>query len=336
MTWGPVMELMSREMAEQPVVLGRLVDRFPQLVEAVAGLLPRPPGSVVLLARGSSDNAALLGRYAVELVTGRPVALAAPSLVTRYGVRSDYRGVLVVAVSQSGQTPEITQTASALRRAGAVTVAVTNDVTSPLATAVDLALDLGAGEERAVPATKTVTAQMLVLLAVAGALGPLSLGTTELTRLPVAVARALDTPAPVQALADRWAGRDALLVVARGLLLSAAHETALKIRECAGVAAVGMASSDLLHGPVAALRPGSPVLVLAGDPATDADLDDLERQLAGRDIDLARLDGSAEVSPLLAPLVATVRGQQLGRALARARGLDPDRPAGLAKVTRTH
>lgn len=327
---------MVQEMSEQPSVLARVVDHFPQLVEAVADLLPEPPSSVVLLARGSSGNAAVLGRYAIELATGRPVGLAAPSLVTRYGVRSDYRGVLVVAVSQSGQTPEITQTAAALRAAGATTLALTNTSTSPLARAVDLTLDLQAGDELAVPATKTVTAQMLALLAVASALGPLPLDAAALACLPAAVARALEDRAPLEALAQRWAEQENLLVAARGVLLSAALEAALKIRECAGVASVAMSSSDLLHGPIAALREGSAVLVVTGDPATGADLVALEQALAERDVDLARIEAGSEVAPLLAPIVATVHGQQLARALARARGMDPDSPRGLSKVTRTH
>lgn len=330
------MEQMNLEMTEQPAVLSRLVARFPQLVEAIAGLVPRSPSAVVLLARGSSDNAAVLGRYAIELATGRPVAMAAPSLVTRYGVVSDYRGVLVVAVSQSGQTPEITQTATALRAAGATTLAITNDGSSPLARAVDLAVDLNAGDELAVPATKTVTAQMLALLAVGGALGSLPMVSSDLERLPGAVARTLEENAAAEALAQAWSERETLLVAARGLLLSAALETALKIRECAGVASVGMSSGDLLHGPIAALRPGSAVLVVAGDPATDADLADLDKQLAERKVDVRWWKAEGAVIPLLAPLVATVRGQQLASALARARGMDPDTPAGLSKVTRTN
>ena len=330
------MDLMSREMAQQPAVLERLVDRFPQLVAAVAALTPEPPCAVVLLARGSSGNASLLGRYAIELATGRPVAVAAPSLVTRYDVRSDYRGVLVVAVSQSGQTPEICQTVAALGGAGATTLAITNDSDSPLAQAVHATLDLAAGPESAVPATKTVTAQMLALLAVASALGSLPLETGHLRDLPAAVSRALQSAATYDALADRWAQRQDLLVVARGLLLAAAKETALKIRECAGLAAEGMSSSDLLHGPIAALRQGSAVLLLGGDPATDADLSDLQHHLSDRDVDLEALRAGADVVPLLAPLVATVHGQQLARALSRARQLDPDRPPGLSKITRSH
>lgn len=334
------MQMMSTEMAEQPAVLSRIIDRFPQLVDAVTRLAPRRQGSVVLLARGSSDNAAVFGRYVIELTTGRPVALAAPSLVTRYHVRSDYRDVLLVALSQSGQTPEITENVLALRAAGATALAITNDAASPLADAAQLVLDLEAGDELAVPATKTVTAQMLMLLAVGSALGSLRL--PGLARLPLAVANLLADATAAEDLARRWADQDALLVVARGPMLAAAMETALKVRECAGVFAVAMSSGDLLHGPIASVQPGAAVLIVDGDPATDPDLQSVRRRLSDRGVDVADawpdrgVTALTTLSPLLLPVAATVRGQQIAQALATARGTDPDSPPGLTKVTRTH
>jgi len=324
--------LMDAEMAEQPALLARLVDGFAGDVAAVAGLVVEPPSAVVLVGRGSSDNAAVLGRYAIEMATGRPTALAAPSLTTRYGGLPDYRGVLVVALSQSGQTPEIASTVRALRAAGARVLVITNDERSPVAAAAQLVLPLGVGPERAVPATKTVTAQMLKLLAVAAALGPLPLSRGVIA-----------DRAPATALAQRWSGADGLLVVARGLLLAAALETALKVRESAGVTAIGTSSADLLHGPIGAVQPGSAVLLVDGDPATAADLRDLGARLVALGVSAARMGTGGDdelalapgLEPLLLPIVATVRGQQLAGALARVRGLDPDAPAGLSKVTRT-
>lgn len=335
--------LMDAEMAEQPALLARLVDGFAGDVAAVAGLVVEPPSAVVLVGRGSSDNAAVLGRYAIEMATGRPTALAAPSLTTRYGGLPDYRGVLVVALSQSGQTPEIASTVRALRAAGARVLVITNDERSPVAAAAQLVLPLGVGPERAVPATKTVTAQMLKLLAVAAALGPLPLSREALEQLPAAVAKVIADRAPATALAQRWSGADGLLVVARGLLLAAALETALKVRESAGVTAIGTSSADLLHGPIGAVQPGSAVLLVDGDPATAADLRDLGARLVALGVSAARMGTGGDdelalapgLEPLLLPIVATVRGQQLAGALARVRGLDPDAPAGLSKVTRT-
>jgi glucosamine--fructose-6-phosphate aminotransferase (isomerizing) len=282
-----------------------------------------------------------LGRYAAELATGRPAALAAPSLITRYRPPHDCGGVLAVALSQSGRTPEIDAALRAMRAAGARTVAITNETSSPLAVGADLVLALDAGEERAVPATKTVTAQLLSVLAIAAALGPLPVDAQDLVALPGQIYTVLNDPAPARSLAQRWAEQPTLLAVARGFLLAAALETALKIRETAAITAVGTSSADLVHGPVAAVRPGAAVLMLDGDPATVADVSELRRRLSAIGADVATMApgaGSALTIPtaraaLLAPILATVRGQQLALELALARGRNPDAPAGLSKVT---
>ena len=165
------MTLMAQDMREQPAVLARLVDRFDADVERVKTVVPDPLGGVTFVARGSSDNAAVFGRYLAELAGGRPAGLAAPSLLTLYNARVDYRGQLAVALSQSGETPEIVDVCEQLRKAGARTVAIVNDADSPLAEAVEVVLAVNAGPERAVPATKTVTGQLLAVAAVAAALG---------------------------------------------------------------------------------------------------------------------------------------------------------------------
>ncbi|MBN9620190.1 MAG: SIS domain-containing protein [Actinobacteria bacterium] len=326
---------MYREMADQPAVLERLVERFDDSVAAVGRLLTQPPVATVFLGRGSSDNAATLGRYAAEFASGRPAASAAPSLVTRYRAPRDYRGVLVVALSQSGRTPEIAATTAALREAGAWTVAITNDEQSPLADAAELTLALDAGPELAVPATKTVTAQLLQVLAVSAALGPLPLSATDLAALPAAVATELADADDLVALGQRWAEHSTLLAAARGLQLAAAQETALKIRETAQLTALGTSSADLLHGPIASVRAGSPVRLLDGDPATADDLAALQARLTDQGVDVARLGGRPQPM-LLAPILATVRGQRLALELTLARGLSPDAPRGLSKVTVTH
>ena len=155
---------MLREMAEQPEVLARLLSRRIEVgVEAPAG--------TIIVARGSSDHAAIYGRYLLELATRRPVALAAPSLFTRYGAETDASGWLVVGVSQSGRTPEIVDVVERLRATGGHAIAITNNGDSPLAEAAETVIELGAGEENAVPATKTYTAQMAAFAVLANALG---------------------------------------------------------------------------------------------------------------------------------------------------------------------
>ena len=178
--------LMAAEMASQPEVLARLVARAPADTAAVRAVVPRPLAGVVFLARGSSDNAAVFGRYLAELCAGQ-AGLAAPSLYTRYHADVNWRGYLMVALSQSGATPEIISTCRAVRSAGATVIGITNEPGSPLADAVDLVLPTEAGPELAVPATKTVTAQLAVLVTVAAALGTGPAVADTLAGLPAAV-----------------------------------------------------------------------------------------------------------------------------------------------------
>ena len=318
---------MRQEMGEQPGVLERLIERGVQLA-------PRELAGVVIVARGSSDNAAIYGRYLLELATGRPVALAAPSLHTRYGARTDASGWLVVGVSQSGATPEIVTVVERLRATGGFAVAITNDPQSPLAATSDTVIELGAGAEKAVPATKTFTAQLAAFAVLAAALGDVPWAAAELARVPQAVAEVINHEEQVRALAERWARSEELVVTARGWLYPAALETALKVREAALVSAQGFSVADFLHGPIAAVDPGAAVLALRADGPAAADVDEALTALKAREADTQVMvfDGLPEA---LTPIPASVRGQQLALELALRRGLDPDAPRGLNKVTIT-
>lgn len=326
---------MAAEMAQQPQILQASIDHAEVTRARVRAVVPQRLHGVALVARGSSDNAAVYGRYLLELTAGVPVGLVAPSIHTRYHARVDYRGQLVIALSQSGATPEIVTAAKRLRAAGARTIAVTNDGASELAAVCELSLPVEAGPERAVPATKTVTAQMLMLALIASALGEPPFAEEQLAALPQAAARLLDDERPAGALAADWADAKRLVVVARGLMLGAALETALKIRETAAVHAEGISAADLLHGPIAALDAQLPVLVLRGGAATNDDLHALGRRLAAEGVPSVQWTPAPELPEALAPIAATVRGQQLARAWALERELDPDAPAGLSKVTVT-
>ena len=351
-------ELMSAEMAEQPDVLARVTARAPADAEAVRAVVPDPLAGVVFLARGSSDNAAVFGRYLAELRAGRPAGLAAPSLYTRYHATVDWRGYLVVALSQSGATPEIISTCRAMRAGGAVVLGITNEPESPLGDAVDLLLSTDAGRERAVPATKTVTAQLAVLVTVTSALragaaagtagaagGAGAAGTAgaaggaadggALDGLPGAVAGVLGDPGPVERLADRWRALDRLVVAGRGLAYAAALETALKVKETTGILAEGISTADLLHGPIAAVYAGAPVLLVDGGGPADTDLDELRALLGRRRAQAASLPVRPGLPEAVHVIAAITRGQQLARELARARHVDPDAPAHLSKVTAT-
>lgn len=342
---------MDAEMRQQPDVLAAMAERFDDLGGRVAALFGQHrPAGVAFLARGSSDHAALLGRYAVELQTGLPTTLVAPSLATAYGRSPDgFRGWLLVALSQSGRTPEIVEVARRFDAVGARVVAVTNDAASELAGAAHATIELGAGPEHAVPATKTVTSQMLAVLAVASGLGQGGcapqgrLTQRQVAELPQAVADILEDEEPVRAVAELFAGHNRLAVVGRGACYPAALETALKLQETTGLLAHGFSTADFRHGPIAVTGPHAPALLLAGSGPADADTLELRTALAerGAQVRLAGTSAQADVSwPSLGHLgeclPATVRGQQLALAVSRALGIDPDQPAGLNKVTLTH
>lgn len=337
--------LMAAEMAEQPRVLGALAARRGELIAEVRAALgggdaPAPVG-IVLVARGSSDNAAVFGRYVLELATRRPVALAAPSLVTRYGVDDRLDGWLAVGVSQSGQTPEIVTVLERYGAAGATTVAITNDRDSPLAATAHATLDTAAGAERAVPATKTVTSQFAAFAILAEALG----GDPALPwdALPGATAAVLADDAPATAaaasIADDTTG---LVAIARGLLLGAALEAALKVKETTGILAEGASAADFLHGPIAVVRRGLPVLTLSAGGPTATDVTafaDAARARGGHVLSISPsgdLPIPTTLGDGLSSITAIIRAQQLARAISLQRGIDPDAPFGLSKVTETH
>jgi glucosamine--fructose-6-phosphate aminotransferase (isomerizing) len=334
---------MAEEMAEQPERLAELIARRGEIASQVLEALPRPLAGTALVARGSSDHAATFGAYLLEIATNRPVALVSPSVLTLYRAETDFSGFLVISVSQSGRTPEIVEVTERARKKGACTVAFTNDATSPLAEAAQLVVDLGAGQERAVPATKTVTAQLAAFALVASALGDIGLTARSLAELPGQVATVLADPGPAEAVAEWLDGADRMVAVARGILYGAAREVALKVEETTALFTAGYSAADLRHGPIAIAPTGLPVLALAHPGPVAADVMGLAGELShrGAKVNLGGpLPGSAlpwpvEAPEALAPVLAVVRGQQLALALARRLGRDPDHPPGLNKVTAT-
>jgi glucosamine--fructose-6-phosphate aminotransferase (isomerizing) len=259
-----------------------------------------------------------------------------------YDAPIDYTGWVVVALSQSGQTPEIVTITERLRRAGAATVAITNSATSALADVADVTVSLDAGEELAVPATKTVTSSLLGVLTVAAALGTLPCWADSLAALPDITAALLSDVDAVTSAGTALAKADRVVVTARGLLLPAALETALKLQETTGMLAQGLSTADLRHGPVAATGPDVPVVALAAPGAAEADTRALVAEVRARGARAVVLGAQPDdtvslpdLPELLAPIPAVVRGQQLALAASLARGVDPDRPTGLRKVTPT-
>lgn len=340
---------MRREIAQQPEAVARTLDRLLPLAPELAGLA-RPTRQLLLIARGSSDNAAVYAQYLTSIRTGRLATLASPSMATAYRAGVDLSGVLAVAVSQSGRTEEIVESLVWARDGGAQTVAVTNDAASPLADAADLALVTEAGVEEAVPATKTYTTQLAALAVLALALAPDAADElAALKAVPDAIQRGLDSAEAAEELAQRLTYVQRMVVSGRGYAASTALELSLKLKEACYVTAVGLSYADLLHGPIAVVDPHTPVLLTAaGEGPVLTGMAAVAHRAAaagahvygiGGDPDFAAacratLPGT-DLPEHLAPFGLVVPGQLLVEALARAKGLDPDSPRGLRKVTQT-
>src|SRR6478609_992217 len=343
------------EMAEQPEVLARIVAERPRLTDELRSALPDRLRGACLVARGSSDNVAVHARYLLELALGRPVASVAPSVVTRYHRALDVRDHLVVALSQSGRTPEIVDVASRMADSGAVVVGVTNDPDSPLAQISAVTLTVGTTKELAVPATKTVTGQLALVTLLAEAV---EAGLTEYTggerawsALPDVVGQVLGDERGLDDAVELLRTRPTGIHLARGLTYAAALEGALKCKETSRRVHEGYSSADFLHGPLTVASPE--VAVIAYGAAGPVLADVVETVRAAVDLgspvigigapevcrglpDAVGLPVPQDLGEALAVVPLVVRGQQLAISTALALGLDPDSPHGLNKVTATH
>jgi len=340
---------MATEISQQPAVLAATLDA---LLPSVAALrsLARDRTRVMFVARGSSTNAAVYGRYVCELHGRRPSALASPSVATHYGARLDLSDTLVVGLSQSGRTAEIAQTMAWARTCRAATVAITNAAGSPLASSVDIALITRAGEERAVPATKTYTAQLAALAVLGVALAPAGdvIGR-DLSRVPDEMQRVLSQDEAVTAAASLFVDRPHAVVTSRGYALSTAQELSLKLLETCCLPSLGLSYADLLHGPVALVGQDTAAIVIAPpDGPMRTPLGEIATQLSARGAAVVGIGGDdafalgcdvalarTTLPEALAPLVLVIPGQQLVEELARRLGHDPDAPHGLSKITQT-
>jgi len=344
------MSQVETEIREQPDVLERLLREGRERTEEIAARIrQRAPRYVVIAARGSSDNAARYAQYLFGAHNRLPVCLATPSLFTLYESGPRLAGALVVGVSQSGRSPDIVAVLEAARRDGSLTVAITNEPGSPLAKAAEHVLPLGAGPERAVAATKTYTASLGALAMLSAALDTDAVRSRELARLPALVAGTLDENAALDDKVARYRYAEQFVVVGRGFNYSTAFEIALKMKETSYIVAEPYSPADLLHGPVAMIDRGFPALVVAPSGRVLPDLASLMSTLEERRAELVAISDDAGVlararvglrlpdgiPEWLSPLAAVVPGQLWAVALARSRGLDPDRPRGLSKVTET-
>jgi len=342
---------MAADVAEQPEVFARLLepDQAGPIARVAAAIVERRPRHVVFTARGTSDHAALYGAYLAEIRLGLPAGLASPSAVTVFGARPDLSQALVVGVSQSGGSPDLTEVVKVARETGALTLAVTNNPDSALVEAAELSIDVHAGHERAVAATKTYTAELLALLMlVEGIRGGGALDPEEaraLAALPGLAAATLDDPTAVD-IARRYRFAARMVTTGRGYAYPTAREAALKLMETSYLPALSFSGADLLHGPLALADPDVPVLAVVGSGPGGGAMRDVLARLGERRADIvtvgpADVPGAGarlavpDVDERYAPLLDILPLQRLALALAIARGEDPDAPRGLKKVTTT-
>ncbi len=332
------------EIREQPVVLARVIAGNTGPAEQVAGLATGCTHAVVA-ARGTSDNAARYAQYVWGTRNQLSVGLTTPSLFSLYDQPPLLTDALVVGISQSGESPDIVAVLEEGRTQGRPTVAITNEPDSPLARAADVVVDLMAGDERAVAATKSYTAQLAVIALISDAMAG---DTGSLQGIPDVVAAVLESEGAAETAAASFADIEHCAVLGRGYNHATAFEWALKLQELTYVVAQPFSTADFLHGPIAVVEPGYPVLAVSVRGPTHDDLVAvLDRAAALGARVLAITDdpdvGAGVISIIpdgveewLTPVPAIVAAQVFTHRLTLARGLDPDRPRGLSKVTRTN
>jgi len=345
------MSRMLDEIREQPAALERTLKDAARRVERFKRLVTlRRPRLIVLAARGTSDNAAQFGRYLLEMTTGIPVSLAAPSIYTLYNAKVDFRDALVVALSQSGESTDTNVVLAEARRQGAMTIGITNEASSSLARLAEFVFQVRAGKEKSVAATKTYTGQVLMLYMLAYALGG-KIRLDDLAKLPEQADRALRLEAEIAELSGRYRFMDHAVVVGRGLNYANAYEFALKLMETCYVVAERFSSADFLHGPIALVERNFPVFLFAPAGVTWPAMEEMlaklralkaetvvitdagNRDAAGKADRVMRVPARLREQYTLIPYI--IPAQLFAACLAEQKGLDPDRPRTLSKVTRT-
>lgn len=345
------MSYLQDEIRQQPQVMMTLLDRELDNARAIATeLQAHRPKFVIIAARGTSDNAARYGQYLLGAHNRLPVGLATPSLFSVYDEAPDLEGGLVIGISQSGQSPDIVSVLAEARQQGAPTLALTNDPGSPLAQQADHVISLHAGQEQAVAATKTYTAQLTALALLSCTMDSKPDRLEALRRVPLAVERVLGGEERIADAVERYRYMESCVVLGRGYNYATAFEIALKLKELNYLVAESYSSADFMHGPIAVVGSGFPAMVVAPSGKMFNTMRDFSRELGARGAELLiisdRQDLLAEaMTPLslpadlpewLSPLVAVVPGQLVALHLTLVKGNDPDRPLGLAKVTITH
>jgi glucosamine--fructose-6-phosphate aminotransferase (isomerizing) len=342
--------ILRAEILEQPDVLRRLLHDERPAVERVAQIIrERNPKFVMLAARGSSDNAGRYAQYLLGAFNRLPVALATPSLFTLYERPPRIQDALVIAISQSGQSPDIISVIDEGRRQGALTIALTNDSESPLAFAAEHTLNLRAGHERAVAATKTYTTSLTMIAMLSAALAQDESRFSALESIPAILDQVVSGADETIKASERYRYMEACVVVSRGFNYATSYEIALKLKELTYILAEPYSTADFQHGPLALVADGFPVLAIVPEGELADELVEFLRELNRRGAELLVISSREDAleiarTPLplpegipdwLSPVAAVVRGQLFALGLTLAKGYSPDAPRGIRKVTLT-
>jgi glutamine---fructose-6-phosphate transaminase (isomerizing) len=341
------MSLMLQEIAEQPVVLERTINsEQTKLVRVGEFLRKKEIDLIVLVARGSSDNACQLGRYLLEVTTGIPVSLSAPSVFTLYNAKLDFKRALVIGVSQSGEGDDINQVLESAKNSGAYTLAVTNEGDSTMAAIADETLLIHAGREKSVAATKTYTGQMLHFYMLAAQLSGEKIGYEK---IPSFAAQVLQLKSKVEELVERYVFMENCVVVGRGMNYGNSYEFALKLMETCYVVAERFSTADFFHGPLAIIERRFPVLLFAPQGVTKQSSIDLLKRLQELHADSLAITNEPEIAALssrsllmpqeidefLSPIPFIIPAQLFAAQLSAAKGINPDALRSLSKITKT-
>jgi glutamine---fructose-6-phosphate transaminase (isomerizing) len=340
-----------REILEQPDVLRRLLKNERATAEMVAeAIADRNPPYLMIAARGTSEYAARYGQYVFGAFNHLPVALATPALFTRYKKPPAVAGTVMVGISQSGETPDIVEVIGEARTQGALTVAITNTQDSPLAAAAEHLIYMNGGEEVSIGASKSYTASLMALAMLSSALSRDEKRFDVLATVPDYVAGVTASAPSIIAAAERHRHMGSCVVISRGYNHATAYEIALKLKELAYIHAEPYSSVDFRHGPVAMVERGFPAIVVVPEGSVADELLDLLQRLSDKEAELVVISASRQALTLgqtrvplpedipewVSPMVTVVPGQLMALGLSLAKGLDPDHPRELEKVTYMH
>lgn len=341
--------ILKNEIYQQPLVVKELLEKEEKNIQKIAASLAGKFQYIVIAARGTSDNAGVYAQYLFGYFNHYQVALATPSLYTYYQSPPGLKGALVIGISQSGQSPDIVSVLTEARKQGCPTLALVNDETSPLAQSCDAIISLHAAPEKAVAATKSYTAALAALAALSCAISHDETRFQELLQLPEKMQATIELGEVIASLAERYRYMEHCAVIGRGFSYTTAFEVALKIKELSSVIAEPYSSADFRHGPIATAIPGFPVVLIAPTGVVNEDISELHVELLRRKVEEIIISNDEQLleeaqTPLpiaqsvpewLSPLVSVIPGQLFAMNLALVKGMNPDQPDGLTKITST-